>query len=86
MTIYAVVTVLSLIGGFFPGFLMRRGWTITAARKTGLLCYALLVTPILTVGQADDWGAVILIGLVGAAHQSWSAQPLHHHIGYVPAE
>jgi MFS transporter, ACS family, hexuronate transporter len=73
MTIYAVVTLLSLIGGYFPGFLIRRGWSVTAARKTGLFCYAVAVLPILTVGFAGDWTAVFLIGLVGAAHQSWSA-------------
>ena len=73
MTIYAVVTVLSLIGGYFPGYLVRHGWSVTRARKTGLFCYALLVLPILAVGMAGDWTAVLLIGLVGAAHQSWSA-------------
>ena len=73
MTIYAVVTVLSLVGGYIPGYLVRRGWSVTRARKTGLFCYALLVVPILFVGMAGDWTAVLLIGLVGAAHQSWSA-------------
>ena len=73
MTIYAVVTVLSLIGGYLPGYLVRHGWTVTRARKTGLFCYALFVLPILTVGLAGDWTAVLIIGLVGAAHQSWSA-------------
>lgn len=73
MTIYAVVTVLSLVGGYIPGYLVRLGWSVTRARKSGLFCYALLVTPILTVGMVGDWAAVLLIGLVGAAHQSWSA-------------
>ena len=73
MTIYAVVTVLSLIGGYFPGYLVRHGWSVTRARKTGLFCYALLVLPVLAVGSAGDWTAVLIIGLVGAAHQSWSA-------------
>ena len=73
MTIYAVVTVLSLIGGYAPGYLTRYGWSVTRARKTALFCYALLVLPVLFVGTAGDWTAVLLIGLVGAAHQSWSA-------------
>lgn len=73
MTIYAVVTVLSLLGGYFPGYLARHGWSVTRARKTGLFCYALLVLPVLAVGAVGDWTAVLLIGLVGAAHQSWSA-------------
>jgi MFS transporter, ACS family, hexuronate transporter len=73
MTIYAVVTVLSLIGGYVPGYLVKRGWSVTRARKTGLFCFAVLVLPVIFVGQAGDWTAVLLIGLVGAAHQSWSA-------------
>ncbi len=73
MTIYALVTVLSLAGGYFPGYLVRHGWTVTLARKTALVCYATLVLPILFVGMAGDWTAVLLIGLIGAAHQSWSA-------------
>ena len=68
MTIYAVVTVLSLVGGYFPGYLARHGWSVTRARKTGLFCYALLVLPVLAVGAVGDWTAVLIIGLVGAAH------------------
>lgn len=73
MTIYAIVTVLSLIGGYFPGYLVRHGWSVTRARKTGLFCYGVLMLPILAVGLVGDWSAVLLIGLAGAAHQSWSA-------------
>jgi len=32
-TIYAIVTVLSNIGGWLPGYLMRRGWTVTLRAK-----------------------------------------------------
>jgi len=73
MTVYALVTVLSLFGGWITGHLTRRGWSVTRARKTGLFCFAVAVLPILAVGQVGNWTAVILIGLVGAAHQSWSA-------------
>ena len=73
MTIYGIVTVLSLVGGYFPGYLIRHGWSVSRARKTGLFCFALCVLPILGVGQLGDWPAVIIIGVVGAAHQSWSA-------------
>jgi ACS family hexuronate transporter-like MFS transporter len=73
MTIYGIVTVLSLIGSWIPGHLVRRGWSVTSARKAGLGCYALLVLPILTVSHAGDWTAVCLIGLAGAAHQAWSS-------------
>jgi len=72
-TIYIIVTVLSLLGGWTTGHLVRRGWSVTRARKTGLLCFALFVLPILMVGNASDWGAVLLIGLAGSCHQAWSA-------------
>lgn len=73
MTVYALVTVISLCGGYFPGYLLKRGWSVTRARKTALFIYALLVLPILAIGTAGDWIAVLLIGMVGGAHQSWSA-------------
>jgi ACS family hexuronate transporter-like MFS transporter len=73
VTIYAIVTVLSLIGGWLTGHLNRRGWSVTRARKTGMFLFALCVLPILLVTKVGDWEAVLLIGLAGAAHQAWSA-------------
>jgi ACS family hexuronate transporter-like MFS transporter len=73
MTIYLIVNVLSIAGGYLPGYLTRHGWSVTLARKTALFCYAAFVLPILLVSMAGDWTAVVLIGVVGAAHQSWSA-------------
>ena len=35
VTIYAIITVLSIVGGWFTGHLARRGWSVTRARKTG---------------------------------------------------
>lgn len=73
VTIYAIVTVLSIFGGWVTGHLAKRGWSVTRARKTGMFVFALLVLPILGVTQVGDWTAVLLIGLAGAAHQAWSA-------------
>jgi MFS transporter, ACS family, hexuronate transporter len=73
VTIYGIITVLSIGGGWITGFLASRGWTMTRARKTGMFCFALCVVPILMVTKVDDWTAVLLIGLAGAAHQAWSA-------------
>jgi ACS family hexuronate transporter-like MFS transporter len=73
MTIYAIVTVLSLAGGYLPGYLARHGWNVSRARKTSLFLYAVCVLPVLAVSFAGNWTAVILIGIVGAAHQAWSA-------------
>jgi ACS family hexuronate transporter-like MFS transporter len=73
VTIYSIVTVLSIAGGWITGYLAKRGWSINRARKSGMLLFALCVVPILAVTGASDWGAVLLIGLAGAAHQAFSA-------------
>jgi ACS family hexuronate transporter-like MFS transporter len=72
-TIYAIITVLSNIGGWLPGYLMRRGWSVTRARKTSMFLFALCVVPILFATSVGDWSAVFLIALAGSAHQAWSA-------------
>jgi MFS transporter, ACS family, hexuronate transporter len=73
VTIYVIVTILSIFGGWVIGYLNKRGWTITRARKTGMFVFALCVIPIFLVAELGEWGAVLLIGLAGAAHQAWSA-------------
>ena len=73
VTIYSIVTVLSIAGGWVTGHLAKRGWSINRARKAGMLLFALCVVPIIAVTGASDWGAVLLIGLAGAAHQAFSA-------------
>lgn len=73
VTIYVIVTVLSIFGGWVIGYLNKQGWSITRARKTGMFVFALCVIPIFLVAEVGEWGAVLLIGLAGAAHQAWSA-------------
>lgn len=73
VTIYVIVTILSIFGGWVIGYLNKQGWSITRARKTGMFVFALCVIPIFLVAQVGEWGAVLLIGLAGAAHQAWSA-------------
>jgi len=73
VTIYTIITVLSIAGGSLTGTLLKRGWTVTGARKSGMFFFALCVLPILWVTTVGDWPAVLLIGLAGAAHQAWSA-------------
>ncbi len=73
VTIYGIVTVLSIFGGWITGYLTRKGWTVTRARKSGMFIFALCVLPVLVVTHVGDWTAVVLIGLAGAAHQAWSA-------------
>ena len=73
VTIYAIVTVLSIAGGWVTGYLARHGWSVTRARKTGMFLFALCVVPILGATHVGDWPAVLLIGLAASAHQAWSA-------------
>jgi MFS transporter, ACS family, hexuronate transporter len=73
VTIYTIVTVLSIAGGWLTGNLQKRGWSVTRARKTGMFLFALCVIPIVAATRVGDWPAVLLIGLAGAAHQAWSA-------------
>ena len=73
VTIYSIVTVLSIFGGWLSGFLAARGMTVTRARKIALFSFACTVLPILAVTHVGNWPAVILIGIAGASHQAWSA-------------
>jgi ACS family hexuronate transporter-like MFS transporter len=73
VVIYAIVTVLSISAGWITGYLTRRGRSVGAARKWTMFACACAVLPIFLVTRASDWGAVLLIGLAGAAHQAWSA-------------
>jgi ACS family hexuronate transporter-like MFS transporter len=73
VTIYAIITVLSILGGWVTGYLARRGWTVTRARKTGMFIFACCVVPVMAATHVDVWPAVLLIALAGAAYQAWSA-------------
>jgi len=73
VSIYSIVTVLSIFGGWLTGYLVRQGIAPVRARKLAMLGFALCVLPILFVTRANNWGAVVLIGVAGAAHQAWSA-------------
>src|SRR5262249_8608364 len=73
-TIYAIITVLSIFGGWVPGHLAKQGWTVTKARKVSMFIFACCVLPIFFVTHFENiWIVVGLVGLGGAAHQAWSA-------------
>jgi len=73
VAIYLIGDVGSVAGGWLSSTLIKRGWTVNAARKTAMLVCALAVTPIIFAAQTTNlWLAVGLIGLAAAAHQGWS--------------
>jgi ACS family hexuronate transporter-like MFS transporter len=74
VVIYLIADVGSIGGGWLSSSLIKRGWTVNAARKTAMLLCALAVVPIIFAAQVSNlWGAVLLVSLAAAAHQGWSA-------------
>jgi ACS family hexuronate transporter-like MFS transporter len=75
-TLYAI-TMLSIYGGKLPTILINRtGKNPYAARMQAMLIFAffpLLVLLAQPLGTISPWFPVIMIGIGGAAHQSWSA-------------
>jgi ACS family hexuronate transporter-like MFS transporter len=64
----------SVAGGWFSGFLMKRGWTVNRARKTALaVCAFSMPAVILAAFSPSPWWALGLISLTTSAHQGWSA-------------
>ncbi|MBA3485301.1 MAG: MFS transporter [Pirellulales bacterium] len=74
ITIYLLADVGSIAGGWFSGWLMRKGFSVNAARKLAMLACALCVTPVFLAAVVDNkWVAVVLIGVAASAHQGFSA-------------
>ena len=75
-TLYAV-TMLSIYGGKLPTiFINKTGMNPYAARMKAMLIFAFFPLVVLLaqpLGTLSPWFPVILIGIGGAAHQSWSA-------------
>lgn len=73
IVIYALVTVLSILGGSLTKFLANRGWCLNKVRKISMLIFALCVVPVIFVQYFGMWTIVAVLGLAGGAHQAWSA-------------
>lgn len=76
-TLYAIVTVLSIGGGYLPTYFVdKKGMNPYIGRMRAMLIFAcfpvlgLLAQP---MGQYSAWWPAIIIGLLGAGHQAWSA-------------
>ena len=72
-----MITLLSIIGGWLPTFFVeKKGMNPYNGRMKAMLIFAfipLLVLLAQPLGQSSYWLPVIIIGIAGAAHQSWSA-------------
>ncbi|SFU27553.1 MFS transporter, ACS family, hexuronate transporter [Pustulibacterium marinum] len=73
--LYAI-TLLAIIGGWLPSYFVEKGKHPYDARLKSMFIFALF--PLLTLlaqplGRITYWIPVVIIGIAGAAHQSWSA-------------
>ena len=77
LTLYTIVTILSIGGGYLPKYFVEtRGMNPYLGRMRAMLIFAffpllgLIAQPL---GAYSAWWPAILIGLLGAGHQAWSA-------------
>ena len=77
LTLYTIVTILSIGGGYLPKyFVEKRGMNPYIGRMRAMLIFAFF--PLLGLfaqymGSYSAWWPAIIIGLLGAGHQAWSA-------------
>lgn len=71
------ITLLSIVGGWLPTyFIEKKGMNPYAGRMRAMLIFAffpLLALLAQPLGHISVWIPVVIIGIAGAAHQSWSA-------------
>jgi len=69
------MSVLGSIGaGLLSAYLLRRGWSVNASRKTALIACAVLTAPMTVVSQVHSvWLATALIGCTLAGMQGWAS-------------
>ncbi len=76
-TLYAIVTVISLFGGYLPKlFVEKKGMHPYSGRMLAMVLFAFLPLVALAaqpLGAYTPWWPAILIGIAGAGHQAWSA-------------
>ena len=75
--LYAIVTAVSIVGGYLPKiFVEKLGMNPYAGRMRAMLIFAFL--PIFAMfaqplASSSVWWPCVIIGLAGAGHQAWSA-------------
>jgi len=74
ITIFLVADLGGIMGGWLSSHLIKRGWTVNAARKTTLLVCSLCVVPVfLTPLVGNLWVSVALVALAASAHCGFAA-------------
>ena len=74
LVVYNGSSIGSVAGGWLSSSLLKRGWSLNAARKTAMLVCAMAVLPVLYAPYTKSmWVTVALVTLATAAHQGWSA-------------
>ncbi len=79
IAIFAIylISMLSLAGSYLPTLFITRGNSDPyAGRMRGMLLFALfplLAVGVMPLGNISMWYPVVIIGIIAAAHQSWSA-------------
>lgn len=74
VVIFLCADVGSIGGGWLSSNLLKRGWSVNAARKTTMLTCAVCVLPMILAPYIHIlWVTVGLLSLAAAAHQGWSA-------------
>jgi MFS transporter, ACS family, hexuronate transporter len=74
VVIYVISDAGSIAGGWLSSSLIRRKFSVNAARKWAMFVCALSVVPIASVFRVSGlWPATLLIGLAAAGHQGFSA-------------
>jgi len=73
-TIYLLSDIGSIAGGWLSSYLIRRGVSVNAARKSTFAVCALCASPVALAPLVDSlWLTVLLVGIAAAAHQGFSA-------------
>ncbi len=75
IAVYVIADIGSIGGGWLSSKLLAMSGNVTRARKTALLCCALLTVPVMGVmwTHGNLWLTVLLISIAAAGHQGWSA-------------
>ena len=76
-TLYVITTILSIGGGYLPTYFVdKKGMNPYIGRMRAMLifaCFPLLGLFAQPAGEISPWCPAIIIGLLGAGHQAWSA-------------